>query len=130
MDIFLIEITDGVIGKESYYIASGEDYLDDICFAYEIIEEFLYKNSSYPPIEDIISEMREEGTSIDEFEAEEVLMEMVMCELSYTKKLATIEDIETYSIIPNSFLYDDSEELLNYIKLLNREKNIDYILSE
>lgn len=130
MNVYLIEITDGGIGNESYYIASSEDYLDDICFNSDIIEEFLHMNNSYPSIEDIISEMREEGTSIDEIEAEEVLMEMIMYQLSYTKKLATIEDIETYSIIPNSFLYDDSEELLNYIKLLNREKNIDYILSK
>lgn len=63
-------------------------------------------------------------------EADDFIDEMVVSDIEYSKSLSTIEDLNTLSILPESYLYEDCEEIEDYRKVVLRDNTINEILRD
>lgn len=123
--IYRVEISDGYIGTELYYLCHENDYLDHLCYTDYIVQEFLgYMGVDYPTIE----ELMEDGLS--EEEADEELNSIVTDNIEYVKTPATREDINSLDLIPDSCIDIDSDDFILYKSQLSRDVEIDRILSK
>tara|TARA_R110000772_G_scaffold2410_1_gene8362 strand:- start:66702 stop:67097 length:396 start_codon:yes stop_codon:yes gene_type:complete len=128
--IFTVIITNGYIGCEQHYLVSEHDYLEDICYSENVTDSFRSYIGMYPSVDEFILDGLDNGE--DEMswdEANVAIDDIVHSDIEYTTKLATIEDLNYFSVLPESSLYEDCEEMQDYRTMLVRDVTIDSIIN-
>lgn len=131
--IYTVEIGDGHIGTEVYYLCHESDYLESLCYTDDIIYQFLnYVGSPYPDIEEIMGmdEYILGEYDMEEYEAEEILNDLVTSSIEFNKTPATLNDMNNLDLIPGSCIDMESDDFRLYKSHLSREIEIDKILED
>ena len=128
--IYTVRITNGSPTHDRFYLVSENDYLDDICYTDYTVDMFRL-TGQYGCADDILSDPIENGSGkLNYSDAEMIIYDDILSDLRYSKSLATIEDIDNLSILPESYLYEDCEELNIYRSILLRDNTIDEVLKD
>jgi hypothetical protein len=126
--IYTATISSGYVGIDQYYIVSEHDYMGSLCFADSITENFRCYGVFPSTDEIMMNHLDEEGKVISPIEAEDILEELICEGIGYETTLATLDDLNTLDILPESKLYEDCEEIQVYKKMLLRDETINIIL--
>tara|TARA_R110000772_G_C13296278_1_gene438468 strand:+ start:2425 stop:2820 length:396 start_codon:yes stop_codon:yes gene_type:complete len=128
--IYTVRITNGSVTHDQFYLASENDYLEDLCYSEYIVDAFI-SSGQYPCVDDILDDpIDNKGGHLTYSDAEMIIYDDVQSDLRHTKSLATIEDLDNLTPLPESYIYDDCEEIRIYRKIVLRDNTIDEALKD